>query len=59
MVADADDILMSSKELSDLGSQQSQEEERGRSRRRGKKRRRLVNPAELFKGARFATTMVF
>ena len=56
--AEVDDVLLSSKELSVEGSQQSQEEEKGRSRTRGKKRKRLVNPSELFKGARFAQSCI-
>lgn len=53
LFAEADDVLVSSGEVSVVGSsQQNKEEEEERGRRR-RKRKREINPSALLKGAKY------
>ena len=56
LFAEADDVLVSSGEVSVGGSsQQNKEEEEEERGRRGRKRRREINPSALLKGAKYGS----
>ena len=57
LFAEADDVLVSSGELSVGGSSQQnkEEEEKGGRERRRRKRKREINPSALLKGAKYGS----
>ena len=57
LFAEADDVLVSSGELSVGGSlqQNKEEEEKGGRERRRRKRKREINPSALLKGAKYGS----